>query len=170
MNQVFAELIRNRNGQAVLGSPDKGCKFCGTVEMQIANNGKAVYYHPGVECCIPALETQIVFRKEEIEALQRKIENHNAEILRLEETVQTYGSGNSREASEARMKLDKARRGLQRQIKVLQGYFFVLEKGGSEREISGQEISESNVVGIKQLNQEIDRLHKKLGWMRGRAA
>jgi hypothetical protein len=160
VKELLAEFSRNKDGQLVLGDPNKGCKFCGTVEMKVAANGKAVYYHPGVECCVQALELQIKFRQGEMRQLGRKIAQHNLELSRLEETVDAYGSSTSSQASEARMKLEKAKRGLQKQVDALQGNFGVTD----------EEAEEANFVGIKQLKLEITRLEKKLGWIRGRAA
>jgi hypothetical protein len=171
VRELFSDFRRNEEGQVVLGDSTKGCKFCGTVEAKYAGNGRAVFYHPGVECCVPALELQIKSRQGELRTLNKKIEQHRLELGRLEEAVNAYGSSSSSAASEAKMKLEKAKAGLDKQIAFLRGEFDIFDETlGRERRMSDKEADESNLVGVRQLSAEIERLRKKLDWVRGRAA
>lgn len=90
MKQVAAVLdspeTRDEAGRLVLGDPSKGCRHCGAVAVKEAANGKAIIWHPAVECCADAVNDQIRFREGDLETLQKAItaKEQQLELLRQE--------------------------------------------------------------------------------------
>lgn len=73
-------------GRLVLGDPSKGCRHCGAVAVKEAANGKALVWHPAVECCLAAVDDQIRFREGDLDTLQKAItaKEQQLELLRQE--------------------------------------------------------------------------------------
>jgi hypothetical protein len=55
------------NGKWIIGKGTKGCRHCGTIEAHHAANRKAIWYHPGVQCCQKSLEDQLRWRRNDLE-------------------------------------------------------------------------------------------------------
>lgn len=120
MKALLGELPRDSEARVIYGDPRKGCRHCGHVARKVAANGKAVLFHPGVECCAAALAEQVAYRQGEIDLRQRRIEAHVTELDRLEETLRAYGESRSAVAAEAKLRVEKAQRGIGHQIKALE--------------------------------------------------
>lgn len=80
---------RDEDGRLVLGDPTKGCRHCGAVAVKEAANGKAIIWHPAVECCVAAVNDQIRFREGDLIGLQNEItaKEVSLELLRQEATM-----------------------------------------------------------------------------------
>jgi hypothetical protein len=161
MKQALSAFPRDELGRVLYGDPTKGCRFCASVAEKVAENGKAIVYHPSLECCDGAVAAQIGWRQREIKTLEKRIDEHNESLGRLEEEAQKFGKSQTAAANEARFKLNKARQGIHRQVAVLQGSFDNAQLPKAE---------ESNVLNIRGLELEIVRLQKKLNWIRKQAA
>lgn len=149
--------VVDAEGRWIIGNLAQGCRYCGTVGVKGAANGKAVVYHPGVECCFQSLTDQIRYREDEMRALHRRIDAHLADLDRLEETVQAYGASHSAAAAEANLRLERARRGIGRQIAALKGELPNLDN--------------EEQTGIRQLELEVARLtRKRVGLRKGERA
>jgi len=69
----------NHANQWELGKNTRGCKHCGTTETSIAANGKAIWHHPGLNCCKQALQNQLTWRQNDLQQARneyRQAENH----------------------------------------------------------------------------------------------
>lgn len=125
LNQVLGggdREVRDADGRLILGNPHKGCRFCGAVEMKYASNGNAVLYHPGVECCVAAIDAQIGHRDKEIEMLQGQMTAKETALQLLEDETRMYDpDSKSTEATKAFYRLQRAREQLNDSRKVLNG-------------------------------------------------
>ena len=58
----------------IIGRNTKGCPHCGHKDIKIAANGKLELHHPGTECCTPRIKQQIQWRQNEINAINKKMD------------------------------------------------------------------------------------------------
>lgn len=61
---------RDDNGYLIIGNPEKGCPFCGSISVEASEVGKLAWYHPSTECCAQAVTRQIEWRSAELQGIQ----------------------------------------------------------------------------------------------------
>lgn len=87
MNHPLAGLPTDSTGATILGNQTQGCRHCGAIEAHYSTNGRVVWYHPGTHCCLEALQTQLAWRQDELQALRREITDHQARIDAMHKTL-----------------------------------------------------------------------------------
>ena len=103
---------RDEEGRLVLGNPDKGCRHCGAVAINVAENDRLVWYHPAAECCPAAIADQIRFRDGEIATHKKAVAAKQLELDRLREEAEMYSSeSRATEATRAHAALARAEEG-----------------------------------------------------------
>ena len=106
---------KDDTGRLIFGDPDKGCRHCGFVDVKYSRDasgedtGQAAIYHPGTECCSPAMTDQISWRHAEVNQLKRKLEEDERRVELLREAVDFAESATKRDM--ARGLAAKAERG-----------------------------------------------------------
>lgn len=118
---------RDEDGRLILGNPEQGCRHCGNICAKVSldpfgnDTGKAVLYHPGVECCDRAIDDQIRHRQGDIRQLQQQANAEEEHIKQLSDAADMLGRDNrSKEANEARWKEQQALKGRAGKIKFYQ--------------------------------------------------
>lgn len=87
----------------------QGCRDCGTVMQTTTPSGFTAYY-PGVECCPPALRRQIQWRSQEIDTVNRKLQERQDAVTHIRDEINLAPSRSAAAAAEA--KLTRAERNL----------------------------------------------------------
>jgi hypothetical protein len=104
---------RERDGRFVIGSDQRGCQHCGTVESHVSACGRVEWKHPGVLCCRDAVKDQLRYRKDDLAALRRKAEDGARAVQELfDRGQQAIG----REAQEAQTTAQRAERAHQARL------------------------------------------------------
>ena len=74
--------------------------------------GAVTVYYPGAECCAPAIQTQIGWRKIELAQLQKRSDKLNEELMERQEEAATYSErSTAMEAVRVRELAKKTQRG-----------------------------------------------------------
>jgi len=142
MQQPFQGLPTDDTGAKILGNQDKGCRHCGSVEAHYATNGRVVWYHPGTQCCRAALDDQLRWRQEELQALRREITDHQARIDAMSTQLQ---QATGQEKATLNAEITKQSKALENKIKANT----IKAKGDPSKGITG-------------IQQEIDQLQHKI--------
>jgi len=99
---------RDPQGRLILGDPHKGCQYCGHVTTH--TDDRVVAYHPGTECCIPALQNLIRWRKNERAELKHKMEIEEEQIITTGEArIETADTKYREGKAEAKLALQRDR-------------------------------------------------------------
>lgn len=77
-----------------------GCRDCGAILAHQTESGH-VFWHPGVECCAPAIRRQIAWRGNDINHIQAEIAGHRKGIAELQKLA-AEASYQSRSTAEAK--------------------------------------------------------------------
>lgn len=88
----------------VVNANSRGCRDCGHIAHATTEHGYLAYY-PGVECCPPALRRQIQWRHQDIDRINRTIQDrqdHATELRRQAERAPTHNAKAIAEAEAAR--------------------------------------------------------------------
>lgn len=72
--------VLDNQGIRHLKTSSKGRPHCGTIDIKISSNGTFALHHPGAECCIPRLEQQVAWRKQELANIDEKLKTQVAMI------------------------------------------------------------------------------------------
>lgn len=101
-----AHASRDDEGRLIIGSPERGCRHCGSVTATVAAGDRLVWYHPSTECCRAAIADQMSYRYAEIEQLKARIREKQEALDQLAEEASMYDPNNrSTEATKAHARL-----------------------------------------------------------------
>lgn len=79
--RAAGELLTNStSGVRSIGDPKQGCRHCGAVVAQRAEDGLTVLYRPGTECCRDAINDRLDSKNDEINTLRHQIDREGAEL------------------------------------------------------------------------------------------
>jgi len=106
-----SEPRRDRNGYLIIGDPEKGCPFCGSISVEASKVGNLAWYHPSTECCAQAITRQIQWRSDELRAVQKERE---ADERAVSEQAQRASDSYGGEAARAQGRLGAMQRGVEK--------------------------------------------------------
>lgn len=100
---------RDKNGYLVIGNPERGCPFCGSISVHASEVGNVAWYHPSTECCERAVTRQIQWRSDELRAVQKERDADERAVAEQERrAADSYGG----EGARAQARLSGMRRGV----------------------------------------------------------
>lgn len=147
MQHPLAGLPTDSTGATILGNQTQGCRHCGTIEAHYSTNGRIVWYHPGTQCCLNALNDQLRWREEELQALRREITDHQKRIDAMHAQLD---QATGQEKAVINNEITKQTKALENKIKTNS----IKAKGDPSKHITG-------------IQQEIDQLnHTIKNWAR----
>lgn len=142
----------DEQGRWVIGNPRLGCRHCGFVAQKFSADGRAVVFHPGVECCELAISDQIGYREDEIRGKQAEVKALLDVLLQVEEKAEDLSRSRAHDAPEARRKLERAAKGIEKKLQILRGT------------VPG--VADDDQEGIRHLELEVARLTRKRAGLR----
>lgn len=79
--RAAGELLgKDVSGVRSIGNPKGGCRHCGVVVEQRAEDGLTVLYRPGTECCRDAITDRLRSKDDEINTLRHQVDREGAEL------------------------------------------------------------------------------------------
>ncbi len=79
--RAAGELLgKDVSGVRSIGDPNRGCRHCGVVVPQRAEDGLTVLYRPGTECCREAVHDRLRSKDDEINTLRHQVDREGAEL------------------------------------------------------------------------------------------
>lgn len=111
---------RDEEGRIILGDQQKGCPFCGMVAVKASRENDALYYHPGLGCCLPRLVQELAWRCREDLRYERQLADAGKVLEALDDEIaEAEAEGLKRRVNELRGRRASVAAGVERRRQAI---------------------------------------------------